>query len=393
MKSSVVLWLTWKRLWHFKGRSFILIACLGATLFLPWAASGLLHDYRLRLTKRADDTPLVMGALGNRFDLAFTALYFRRSGLAAVPWPALQELNDAAMGVAVPIHVGFTARGVPLVGTSPEYFEQRHLRVAEGTIPVGLGEVILGFNAARRWQLGSGDTIFSDLRELYDISLPPALKMHISGVLAPSGSVDDDAVFVDVATCWILEGLMHGHQQAETVDPALVLGADAAGDHMVLSKALIEYNEITPENATSYHDHGDPEHLPLSAILFWPDSAKSSTLIRSRINQQGVFSMLAPRAVVDDLLGYAFRIKRVFDGVAWTLGVVTLALTLLVFALSERLRTAEMRALDRIGVSAALAWRLRFLEFLCVLGAAAVLAFLAVAAVRDLVPRWIGLSS
>ncbi len=393
MNLRVLLWLALRRVAHFRGRMAILVACLAVTLFLPWAAARLLADYRVSLTARAAATPLIFGAHGNRFDLAFTALYFRRSGIAPVPFPELAGLQALDYGLAVPLHVGFTAQGHPLVGTSPEYFERRGLSARQGSLPLGLGEVVLGARAAGKLGLEVGDALFSDQRELYDISVPPALKMRVSGVLAANRSTDDDAVFVDVGSCWILEGLSHGHQEAQEIDPALVLGSDDRGHNIVLSRAMIEYNEVTADNAASYHYHGDPNLLPLTAVLFWPKDDKSGTLIQAQINQAGNYAMLAPKTVVDDLLAYAFRIKRVFDGVAATLALSTLALTLLVLALAEKLRATEMRALERIGASRGLAWRLRLSEFSAVLFAATLLAAAGVALARQLLPRLLHMSA
>jgi hypothetical protein len=38
------------------------------------------------------------------------------------------------------------------------------------------------------------------------------LKMPVVGMLEPTGAADDEAIFVDLKTMWVIAGLAHGHQ-------------------------------------------------------------------------------------------------------------------------------------------------------------------------------------
>ena len=53
----------------------------------------------------------------------------------------------------------------------------------------------------------------SDPLNVFDLSGTYPLKMRVVGVLEKSGSADDDAVFVDLHTEWIISGIGHGHQK------------------------------------------------------------------------------------------------------------------------------------------------------------------------------------
>lgn len=372
--------LAWLRLRRHPVPTAILVLCLGLTLALPIAGRVLVADYRAQLLQRAEATPLVLGERGDRFDVVLSALYFRTGRSGVVPFPEAERLRAEAPGSVIPLHARATAQGRPLVGTSPEYFERRGLRAAQGDLPLFAGEVVLGAELAADLQLGVGDSLFSDVRELYDLAVPPALKLRVCGVLAPSRGPDDGAAFVDLATCWVLEGFAHGHDDPDEVDPSLILGGDEEGQ--VMSGALLSYQEITPENLASFHDHGDPERLPLSALLYWPATEKDATLVRTRVNQRGDFQMLQPVEVVDELLAYVLRVRQLMDGLSFVLGTVTVLLSAMVYALSSRLRAAEFRTLRRMGCARSFVARLVLSEVLAVVLLATGLAFTATWIIR-----------
>jgi putative ABC transport system permease protein len=379
-----VLYLALRHALHHRGRTAILLGCIALTLFLPLATSGLVSDYERSLVARSRSTPLVAGPRGNRFDLALLALYFRSSPLPSIPQGKLDELRAEAGLLAIPLHVRFTARGYPIVATSPEYYEERGLRAERGTRPLRVGDALLGAAAAAALRLAPGESLFSDQRELYDISRPPAVKLHVAGVLAPTGGPDDGVVFVDIKTAWMLEGLAHGHDEVTPeLDPRLLLGRSE--QEIRLSGAFLEYQEITDENAARFHLHGDPARLPLSAILVFPGSEKTRTLLKARWNESREYQMVVPREVIDELLAFVFRVKAFLDGIALGLGLVTALLVALVVLLSARLRAGELETLARIGASRRSAFLLLSGELLAVVLAAAALAGAAALALRNAV--------
>lgn len=358
-------YLAWRHMAAHRGRTFLLVACIALALWVPWTATRLAARYDVELRARAAATPLVVGAPGNRYDLTLAALYFRPTELDTVSYADFEELVDQGRGLCIPLHLRHTARSAPIVATTVEYAEFRGLVPAAGRDALRIGECALGAAVAERLGLGPGDSLYSDPTELYDISRPPSLKMRVAGVYAPTGTPDDGAVLVDVRTAWVLEGIAHGHADAEDVDPALILSETE--ESVALSGALIEYAEVTPENEASFHYHGDTALLPLSAVLVVPDSAKAGTLLQSNVNARRRMLAVTPSDVVDDLLGVVFRIKRFFDLVGAFLVATTAALVALVFLLATRLRAGELRTLDRMGAPRRAAATLVGLELAAVL--------------------------
>ncbi len=342
-------------------QTIVLALCVALTVALPLTTRSVVARYRADLTARAAATPLVAGAKGHRFDLTLAALYFRDSTTETVPFGLVLEINDSDQAVAIPISRRFTARQSPIVGVGAEYFPFRALEPATGTLPKRLGDAVLGHTVARQLELGPGDHLFSDQLDAYDIARPPALKMRITGVLEPTGTPDDTAVFVDIKTVWILEGAAHGHNDAtETTRDDLVMAAN--DDHKLLSPAVHQYNEVTPQNAASFHVHGDENALPLTGVILLPADQKQATLLTTRYNLRGPTQIINPTHVVDELLTFVVRIRSLVDAIAAVLALVTTALIALVLLLSVRVRRDEIETLHRIGCAKTTVLKLFALE-------------------------------
>ena len=368
---------------HYRLRTAILVACLGVVLVLPAATQLLLWGYESAMTARARATPLVIGARGSRNGLVLGALYFRPEALDPISAGLWDELLADGRGLAVPIHAGVTARGRPVIGTSLDYFAFRGLALARGTLPRRLGDVVAGAGAARALDLKPGDRILTDPKDLYNLAGAYPLWMRVTGVLAERSAPDDDVLFVDVKTAWIAAGIGHGHEDLAPDDRTKLLRR--AGNRLVANASVTGYTEITAENLASFHFHGEPAAFPLSAIILRPHTDKDRTILLGRYQDDPKAQILAPAAVIGELMGLVFRIKMVFDA---QFGLVLAAMALLfalIVALSLRMRRREMETLSKIGcargtVAAMLAWEVGIVVVAAlVLGAAGALALARVA--------------
>jgi putative ABC transport system permease protein len=375
------------------------VLCVALIFLLPFAVGTFVGDYARSLTARARETPLVVGAQGSRFDLVLTTLHFRGRSprptdlaelrRATVGDPARPEETAGELGFAIPIHVGHTARGLPVVGTAPEYYELRGLGAASGTLPLRLGEATLGAEAARATGLGVGGRLLTDEGGLFEFGLKQPLLLRVVGVLAPRGTPDDRAVFVDVKTCWVLDGVGHGHADPKDLPANQVLRRDENG--AVLAPPVVEAQEITPENAASFHFHGEPETFPLTSILVLPKDERAGTILKGRYRVSKTAQALEAPQVVDELLGFVFQVKRFFDANVLMVSVATALLLGLVFLLTLRVRRRELETLAKIGCARATLVRILATEWAVMLlagvGLAALLAKTLLAVfLRDLLP-------
>jgi len=368
-----ILLLAWRYMTYNRLKTSILVACITITMFLPIAVQVLISHYNKELIARAKATPFVLGAKGNRYDLVLKTLYFRAGRIDPVAMGDFDEILDGGLGTPIPIHARYTARKAPIIGTTLDYFEFRGLKTREGSLPLKLGDATIGGKVAKRLGINSGDHMFSDQRNLYDISTTYPLKMRVAGVLEIAGTPDDDAVFVDIKTAWIIDGIGHGHQDLKkTDDPTLVL--DRTDENVVGSAAVIEYQEVTPENIQSFHFHAAPKTLPLSSIIVVPHDAKSATILKARINQSTTRQMLVPEEVVQELMGIVLKVKRFLDANFATVALCTGLFVVLVIMLSLRIRKREMETMFKIGCSRMTVFWLQASEMAIILVASVVLA-------------------
>jgi putative ABC transport system permease protein len=347
---SGALFLGWRYLAHHRFKSGILIASITLMLFLPAATRLLVEDSATALTARADVTPLILGARGSELELVLNTLYFHAELPAEIDNRTFSEAQSTGLAEFIPIHSRFHSQGAPIVGTSLDYFGFRGLNIADGRQMGLLGECVIGANVAARLGLGPGDSIISSPETVFDIAGVYPLKMTIAGVLDSAGTADDDAVFVDVRTSWIIQGLGHGHTDlAEPEAGAAVLSR--RGNVVTANASLTQYAEITPENISAFHFHGSDETFPLTSIIAVPPDQKNATLLRGRYHDNELLQLVLPGKVLDDLLETVFAVQNyVILGLA-ILSLATVAVITLVFLLSQQLRKGEFHTLSRIGAS------------------------------------------
>ncbi len=348
-KNLGLMSVVWRQISHTPFRSSVVVLCIAISIAIPTLTTILVDHYDSDLKARARTTPLILGSKGNQIDLTLASLYFRSADFDTVPFSLFERISGWNKGVAIPMNLRFQAQGHPICATSPEYFEKRKLTCDQGRFPFRLGEVVLGADMAAGLDLKPGDFLFSDQKELYDISKPAALKMHVVGTLLPSNSPDDQAAFVATGTAWILEGLSHGHKPPQEISEDLLLAKK--GDNITVSGAMIEYNEVTKENASGFHYHGDSNLLPLSSILFFPHDTKAGVISAARIKSGKLYQMVKPIAVVDELMAKVFQVKAFLDLVSVLLAISTSFLIGLVCVLTARMRQRETDTLKQIGIA------------------------------------------
>ncbi|MFO7804943.1 MAG: ABC transporter permease [Paracoccaceae bacterium] len=356
-------------------RSVVLVLVAALILAVPVITQVLLNGSQTALTERADRTPLVLGNRGSQLDLAMNALYFSDDRAQPVTMADSDAIWDTGLALPIPLNTAFETNGARIVGTSIEYFDFRDLALSEGRQIALLGEAVLGADVAARLDLGAGDTVVSSPQNLFDLDGVYPLELNIVGVLAATGTADDEAVFVDIKTSWVIAGIGHGHDG--------VLAEDAGSEDIVASASIVEFNRITEENIDSFHFHGDPADYPVSAILLAPNDDRSATILRGRyLDPDNPVQLIVPTEVIGELVDRIFRIKSLLDAVTLIIGVAAFAAVGLAVFLSYRLRAREMQTAFKIGARRGMILRLLMAETVILLCCAGVIAFAATLVVQ-----------
>ena len=367
------LYIAWKYICFNKARTVTLIACITLIGFLPVSLELLLDESEQQLMSRAATTPLVVGVRGSSLDLVMNTLYFGDEVPELITMAASDRVMETDLALPIPVYVRFRARGHPIVGTTLDYFEFRGLKVAEGQQMAVLGDCVVGAGAAEKLGLKPGDELVSSPENMFDLAGVYPLKMKVTGVLQKSHTSDDLAVFVDLKTTWVIQGLGHGHQDVTVLkDPTLVL--KRTEDNVAATAKLYHYMEITDENIDSFHFHGHMTGYPVTAVIAAPYDAKSGTILQGRyLSKEERHQIVEPEEVIDGLLQNIFRIKNVLDAVISVVALATVMAIVLVFALSIRLRQREMETVFKLGCSRMTMARLVASEILMIVVASGLL--------------------
>lgn len=337
---------------HRWGQTAALAFAVALLALAPVATRLALDAAERALTARADATPLVIGARGAALDLILNGLYFTDARPPMTSMRVAEAVWDSGLADAYPLHVRHRAGGAPLVGATLDYFDFRGLEIAEGRGLALLGEAVLGARAAAALGAGPGDRIVSDPESLFDLTGVYPLRMPVVGVLAPTGGPDDDAVFVDLRTAWVISGVGHGHAAQRG-------GSDAPVDG---------FAEISPDTIDSFHFHGDPADFPISLVIAAPHDARAAAILKGRhLDPDAAEQIASPAEAVSALLDDVFQVGRVLDAASAATAAGAVLAIGLAMRLALRLRKAEFAALARMGAPRALTAAMILAEIVIVL--------------------------
>jgi putative ABC transport system permease protein len=351
------LYLAWRYLAYHKVKTAILVTSITLIVFLPVGLRVLVRQSEAQLTARAAATPLLVGAKGSPLELALNSLYFEGDVPEPTRYAQAIRVDTSGLALAIPLYVRFEAQGHPIVGTTLEYFEFRGLRVASGSGLTMLGDCVLGARAAEVLGVGPGDRVISSPESVFDLAGVYPLRMHVRGVLEFSDGPDDLAIFVDLKTAWVIEGLVHGHVDLSAPDAAgQVLQRDSG--NVVGNASVVQYQEITADNLGEFHFHGDQGEYPITAVIAVPPDQRASTILRGRYSSpDDPVQVIEPTAIIDELLDTVLTVQTFVIAAVVVVGISTLATAILVFMLSLRLRRREIETMRKIGGSrASIGW-------------------------------------
>ncbi len=191
--------------------------------------------------------------------------------------------------------------------------------------------------------------------------------MKIVGILESNKTSDDSAIFVDLKTTWIIEGLGHGHLDlAQSGTPDVILKQDQG--NIAANAKLLEYNEITPENLDSFHFHGEKPDFPIIAIIAIPKTQKSEALLRGIYQAQtSTHQIVKSTRIIEELFLEVFKIRNILNAIFVLVILTTLIAIILIFNLSLRLRQQEITTSFYLGCSRSTITRLITAEILIIL--------------------------
>jgi len=356
MRGLIYLALQYLRFHRF--RTVLLVLSISLCLALPVAMRLATGDIERLLLRRAEAVPYVVGRPGSALDLVLSSLYFRPQPLDELTYGDFDSLDPDDLVLALPLHLQHSSQQIPVVGTTLGYFRLLKCEIAEGTLPRRIGDCVVGAEVARELNLAPEDRLLSDGASFLNPAGQLPLNMRVTGILAPTGQADDDVIFADIKTCWLMDGIGHGH--TADVSEEAVLQREA--ERVTLGANVENYLEVTDENVASFHFHGDQQNFPLTSILVFPRDERSAVIWEGQQQERSDTQTVIPLQVVQELLQMLVNLQFAIDIATSLLGAALLLLLILLLALSTQLRASELETLQAIGAGRAVRWKLILLD-------------------------------
>jgi putative ABC transport system permease protein len=193
-------------------------------------------------TKRAfaggrSDFDAILGAPGSPEQLVLNTLFHLDASPGNIPWAMYRELaDDPRVERAVPYALGDNYRGYRIIGTTLDAFRGRALVPPGELFDPERRQAVVGAAVARATGLVRGSTFNPSHGLTYDPEDPKthAERFVVTGVLAPTGTPDDRAIYIPI------EGVyrMGGHELRGT-------GAAVKAEEFAQKEIPDEHKEVS----------------------------------------------------------------------------------------------------------------------------------------------------
>ena len=194
----------------------------------------------MHLLVSRDSSPLVS---------VLNGIYYANPPRAPIPWSKYEQLASAfPLEFAIPTQLGDSYRGFPVLATTPDFFTAFEPNIDEPwTFSSGRAfdkpfEVVVGSAAARATGLSVGSKIYltHGIAQSRQLGQPDAITPHehrefaytVVGILGPTGSAHDRALFTDLTSTWII----HAHDRRKAEDKSVT---STTADDLLESDLLI----------------------------------------------------------------------------------------------------------------------------------------------------------
>jgi putative ABC transport system permease protein len=229
--------------WNRRAALSLMLLSIALSAFLLLGVSRVREEARASFSASVSGTDLIVGARGSGLSLMLYTVFHIGDPTQNMDWQSARWLaSHPAVAWALPVSLGDSHKGFPVLATEAAYFERFHygddqaLRFVSGKPFAGVFDVNLGAEVATRLRYRPGDRIVlthgSGLAAGIDHADKP---FTVTGILALTGTPIDRTVYISLAG---MEAI-HLDWQA---------GAPIAG--MSIPAEYVKKFDLTPRNVT-----------------------------------------------------------------------------------------------------------------------------------------------
>jgi putative ABC transport system permease protein len=306
---------------------------------------------------------LIVGAKGSPLQLVLNSIYFMDRPIENIPYRYYEQLKkNSAVVHAIPFNLGDTTEDgrFRIVGTIPEYFEVEYIpektfQFSQGRALTGGFEAVVGARVARAygWTLGSEFPIAHG-GNLADVH---AEKFQVVGILAPTGTPNDRAVFIHFDGFYSIAGHEKPVEEARAEEqarqsgdaPIILPNAGSKTTGPLTVKAAQPKKEPNPEPAPQAVKEVASEQKQVTAILLQMKSDTLAYLYAPRINKAPVAQAVNPISqisrLLNDLVGNVRTMLLVLTGLIIIVSGISIFVSIYNSMADRKREIAIMRAL------------------------------------------------
>ena len=209
--------------------SLLTIFGISTGVALVCAVLALRHESERALSRDAGLYDLVAGGKGSPLQLVLSSVYHLDSPTGNIPYKEYERIrSDPRVEWAAPVGLGDNYLGYRIIGTEKHFFDlpdregNLFFELAEGDVFQDRFDVILGSQVAQASGLEIGDSFFGThgLIEVAGAEVHRDFPYRVSGILAPSGTAQDRAIFGTLKSVWEIhetEDLLHSAIQGSAI--------------------------------------------------------------------------------------------------------------------------------------------------------------------------------
>jgi putative ABC transport system permease protein len=329
---NAMLGLAARSAWNRRFVLSLVALSIALSTFLLLSIERVRTDLRQNFVHSVSGTDLIVGARTGSVQLLLYAVFHLGSATNNIRWSSAEAIaRHRAVAWAVPIALGDSHRGFPVLATTPGYFEHvRHgdrqpLMFAQGKPFAAVFDAVLGADVAERLGYGIGDrVVLSHGDGVFSANEHADKPFIVTGILRRSGTPADRAVHIG------LEGLeaVHHDWVAGTPIPALSV---PAGD--------VERHDLEPKSVTA-------------VLIGLHNRAAALSLQRQLSEQEGEPLMaILPGVALDELWQVVDVGERALQAMTVLVALVSLGGLIAVILAGLEQRRRELAILRAVGAS------------------------------------------
>ncbi|MGY6561660.1 MAG: ABC transporter permease [Luteibaculaceae bacterium] len=200
-----------KELLHRKGSTVIAILLVTIGMATISILGNAALEMERRFNKNTRGIDMVVGAKGSPLQLVLSSVLHIDDPTGNIKLTeALRLKNNPMVQHAIPLAYGDNYMGYRVLGTNPEFVDFFDLSLANGTLPGGHFEAVVGYEVAKKTGLKVGE-VFKTVhgsKEEGDIHEHP---FKVTGLLNKTGLAIDNLLITDIQSVWDLHHDEHEH--------------------------------------------------------------------------------------------------------------------------------------------------------------------------------------